>query len=105
MIGQKPGFKWANLINAQGNILADWKRFLCNDVITQKARIWRINRGKCMLMRITDAFARSGQILEDVAISPSKIEWTGLIDAENHLIGIKGMKAGSNEACYYKIEH
>ena len=45
------------------------------------------------------------QTLEDEAISPSEIEWTGLIDAENYLIGIKGMKAGSNEACYYKIEH
>ena len=105
MIGQKAGFKWANLINAQGNTLADWKRFLRNDVGTQKARIWRINRGKCMLMRITDAFARSGQILEEAAISPSEMEWTGLIDAENYIIGIKGTKAGSNEACYYKIEH
>ena len=58
-----------------------------------------------MLMRIKDVIARSRQTLEDEAISPSEIEWTGLIDAENYLIGIKGMKAGSNEACYYKIEH
>ena len=49
MIGEKVGFKWANLINAQGNALADWKRFLSNNVGTQKARIWRINRGKSML--------------------------------------------------------
>ena len=69
MIGQKAGFKWANLINAQGNALADWKRFLSNDVGTQKARIWRINRGKGMLMRIIDAIARCRQTLEDEAIS------------------------------------
>ena len=72
---------------------------------TQKARIWRINKGKGMLMRITDAIARSKQTFEDETISPSEIEWTGLIDAEKYLIGIKGMKAGSNEAFYYKIEH
>ena len=105
MIGQKPGFKWANLINAQGNTLAYWKRFLCNDVITQKARIWRINRGKGILMRITDAITYNRQTLEDEIISPSEIEWAGLIDAENYLIRIKGMTAGSNEACYYKLEH
>ena len=45
------------------------------------------------------------QTLEDEAISPSEIEWTVLMDVANYLIGIKGMKAGSNEACYYKIEH
>ena len=33
------------------------------------------------------------------------MEWTEFIDAENYIIGIKGTKAGSNEACYYKIEH
>ena len=33
------------------------------------------------------------QTLEDEAISPSEIEWTGLIDGENYLIGITGMKA------------
>ena len=33
---------------------------------------------------------------EDEAISPSEIEWTGFIDTENYLLGIKGMKAGSN---------
>ena len=49
-----------------------------------------------MLMRITDAFARSGQILEEAAISPSEMEWTGLIDVENYIIGIKGTKVGSN---------
>ena len=43
--------------------------------------------------------------MEDEAISPFKIEWTGLIDVENYLIGIKGMKAGSNKACCYEIEH
>ena len=89
----------------KGIYLADWKIFLSNDVGTQKARIWRINRGKGMLMSITYAIARSMQTLEDEAISPFEIEWTGLIDVENYLIGIKGMKAGSNEACYYKIEH
>ena len=72
---------------------------------TQKARIWRINRGKGMLIRITDAIARSKQTLEDEGISPSEFEWTTLIDAENYLIAIKGMKGGSNDACYYKIEH
>ena len=41
MIGQKAGFKWVNLMNAQENVLAEWKRFLYNDVGTQKARIWR----------------------------------------------------------------
>ena len=56
-------------------------------------------------MSITYAIARSMQTLEDEAISPFEIEWTGLIDVENYLIGIKGMKARSNEACYYKIEH
>ena len=45
------------------------------------------------------------QTLEDEDIITSEIEWIGLIDAGNYLIGIKGMKAGSNEACYYKIEH
>ena len=64
MIGQKAGFKWANLINAQGNVLANWKRFLSNNVGTQKARIWRINRDKSMLMRIVDAIARNRQPLE-----------------------------------------
>ena len=83
MIGQKAGFKWANLINAQGNALADWTRFLSNDMGTQKARIWRINRGyKCMLMRITNVIACNRKTLEDEVITPSEIEWTGLIDAK-----------------------
>ena len=56
-------------------------------------------------MRITDAFARNRQILEDATVSPSEMEWTRLIDAENYLIGIKGMKVGSNEACHYKIQY
>ena len=73
--------------------------------VSQKARIWRINRGKSMLMRITYVIACNRQTLEGEAISPSEIEWTGLIDAENYLIGIKGMKVGSNESCYYKIEN
>ena len=76
MIGQKAGFKWANLINAQGNALAHWKRFLSNDVGTQKSRIWRINTGKSMLMKLTDAIAHNKKTLEDEAISPSEIEWT-----------------------------
>ena len=74
MIGQKAGFKWANLINAQGNALVDWKRFLSNDVGAQKARIWRINRGKRMLMRIIDVIECSMQTLDDEAISSSGIE-------------------------------
>ena len=89
MIGQKAGFKWANLINAQGNALAYWKRFLSNDVGTQNVGIWRINKGKCMLMRITYNIARNMQTLEDEAISPSEIEWTGLVDAENCFMQLK----------------
>ena len=58
-----------------------------------------------MLKRITYAIARNKQTLEDEDIITSKIEWTGLVDARNYLIRIKGMKARSNEACYYKIEH
>ena len=27
MIGQKAGFKWAELINAQGNALGEWEKF------------------------------------------------------------------------------
>ena len=54
---------------------------------------------------IIDAFAHSGQILEGATISSFEMEWTGLIDSENYLIEIKGMKAGSNDAFYYKIEH
>ena len=57
MIGQKAGFKWVEFINAQGNALVEWERFLSNEVGTQKARIWRISRGKGMLKRITDAIA------------------------------------------------
>ena len=95
MIGQKAGFKWANLINAQGNALMDWKRFLSNEVGTQKVRIWRINNSKSMLM-IIDAIARNRKTLEEEAISPSEIEWKTLIDAGNYLIGIKGTKARSN---------
>ena len=45
------------------------------------------------------------QTLEDEDIITSEIEWIGLIDAGNYLIGIKGMKAGSNKACCYEIEH
>ena len=55
------------------------KRFLSNDVGTQKARIWRISRGKDMLKRIID-------VIEEEDIITSKIAWTGLIDAENCLI-------------------
>ena len=43
--------------------------------------------------------------LEEEEITTSKIVWTRLIDVENCLIGIKGMKAESNEACFYKLEH
>ena len=105
MIGQKAGFKWAELINAQGNALVEWERFLSNDVGTQKARIWRISRGKGMLKRITDAISCYRNTLEEEEVTTSKTEWTGLIDAENCLIGIKGMKVDSNEVFYYKLEH
>ena len=43
--------------------------------------------------------------MEEEEITTSKIVWTRLIDVENCLIGIKGMKAESNEACFYKLEH
>ena len=64
----------ANLINAQGNVLTYWNKFLSNDMTTQKARIWRINRGKSMLMKITYAIARNKKTLEDEGISPTEIE-------------------------------
>ena len=86
MLVQKVGFKWANLINAQGNALVDWKS-------TQKVRIWTISKGKSMLKRITYAITHSRQTLEDKDILTSEIEWTRLIDVGNYLIGIKGMKA------------
>ena len=105
MTRQKAGFKWADLINAKGNALVEWKRFLSNDVATQMARIWRISRGKAMLKRIIDAIACYKHTFEEGDIITSEIVWTRLIDAENCLIGNKGMKAKSNEACYYKIEH
>ena len=46
MIRQKGGFRWADLINAQGNALVEWKRFMPNEMGTQKARLWRISRVK-----------------------------------------------------------
>ena len=105
MTRQKAGFKCANLINAQENALAGWKRFLSNNVGTQKSRIWRISRGKSMLKRITNAISCSRQTLEDEDIITLEIEWTGLIDVGNYLSGIKGMKVGSNETCCNKIDH
>ena len=58
-----------------------------------------------MLKRITSAIARRRKALEDEDIITPEIEWTKLIDGENYITGMKGMKAGSNKACYYKIEH
>ena len=69
------------------------KRFLSNDVGTQKARIWRISRGKGMLKRIIDAIACNGHTLEEEDIITCEILWTRLIDVENCLIGIKRMKS------------
>ena len=43
--------------------------------------------------------------MEDEAIVTLETEWIGLIDAGNDLIGIIGMKVGSIEVCYYKIEN
>ena len=58
-----------------------------------------------MLKRITYAIACYRNTLEEEEVTTSEIAWTWLIDAENCLIGIKGMKVESNEVCYYKLEH
>ena len=58
-----------------------------------------------MLKRITSAIARRRKALEDEDIITPEIEWTKLIDVENYLIGIKGMKAGCNEPRCYNTEH
>ena len=78
----KDGFKWTNLINAQGNALVDWKIFLSNDMGTPKARKWWISRGKSMLKRITDAIARSRQTLEDEDTITSENDGHGLLMLE-----------------------
>ena len=54
----------------------EWERFLSNEVGTQKARIWRISRGKGMLKRITDAIACYRDTLEVEEVTTSAIEWT-----------------------------
>ena len=73
MIGQKAGFKWVEFINAQGNALVEWERFLSNEVGTQKAGIWRISRGKGMLKRITYAIACYKNTLEEEEVTTSEI--------------------------------
>ena len=72
---------------------------MSNEVGTQKARMWRIRRGKDMLKRITYAIACYRNTLEEEEVTTSEIAWTGLIDVENCLIGIKGMEVESNEVC------
>mgnify|MGYP007009099768 CR=1 FL=1 len=57
---------------------------------TQKARIWRISKGKRMVKRIIDAILCSMEDLEDKDIITLEIEWMGvLIDAGNHVSGSK----------------
>ena len=70
-----------------------WERFLSNEGGTQKARIWRISKGKGIFQRITNVIVCYWHALEKEEITTSAIAWTGLIDAENCLIGIKRMKA------------